>query len=202
MPCECKFIDLPDDPDAKCQYCWREAVKERNELRQKLDSMTAERDQARKTSAWNKENHLHAEAEVLRLRAQVDKEHECAEELKEGLCKQFAESAKELDAKDGQIKSLVLQVEAFKKAASKSRDWRHHFRCKGGTQTECECGLWQLWELVPQSVEKRNDALLTAEQAPKLSCPECDTVVICGHHDSMGRCSCGGDGYRACCICS
>lgn len=81
-----------------------------DELNQKLETMTAERDQARKTSAFNKDNHLAAEAEIVRLRFQVEKEHEVAGELQEGLRKQFGGFAAELDALDAKLKVANLQI--------------------------------------------------------------------------------------------
>jgi predicted RNase H-like nuclease (RuvC/YqgF family) len=49
-------------------------------------------------------------AEVEYLKAQVEREHECAGELREGLSKQFADSAKELDEKDAEIKRLKIDI--------------------------------------------------------------------------------------------
>lgn len=57
-----------------------------------------------------------AEAEIERLKAQVEREHECAEELKEGLSKQYRESATELDALEAKLKSANLQLSVYEEA--------------------------------------------------------------------------------------
>ena len=52
---------------------------------------------------------LSDKAEIERLKAQVETEHECAGELQEGLSKQYRDSAIELDALEAKLKSANLQ---------------------------------------------------------------------------------------------
>lgn len=53
-------------------------------------------------------------ARIKHLEVQVEKEHEVTEELKEGLQKQYAQFAQEMDAKDEEVKRLSLQNGAMK----------------------------------------------------------------------------------------
>lgn len=65
----------------------------------------------------------------------------------------------------------------------------------------CWCASGEECPIHPRS-EKRIDEPVPVEKAPKLECVECGAVVVCGHHDKLGRCFCGGDGDRPCCVCS
>lgn len=49
------------------------------------------------------------EAEIERLKFQVEREHECAGELQAGLVKQYGEFAAEMDAKEAELKAALLQ---------------------------------------------------------------------------------------------
>lgn len=85
-------------------------------------------------------NYDAARAEIERLKAKVENEHECAEELKGGLSKQYRESATELDALDAKLKSANLQVDALRKwitlysecdcDVSKNKGMVHWFACR------------------------------------------------------------------------
>lgn len=62
------------------------------------------------------------EARIKHLEAQVEKKHQVAEELKEGLQKQYAQFSEEMDAKDEEVKRLSLQNEEARKALEYIRD--------------------------------------------------------------------------------
>lgn len=61
-------------------------------------------------------------ARIKYLEAQVEKEHQVAEELKEGLNKQYAQFAQEMDAKDEEVKRLNIQNGELKALLWKARD--------------------------------------------------------------------------------
>lgn len=87
-----------------------------DELNQKLESVT----RCNCPSPCNAQGCLLKEIE--RLRAQVEKEHEVAGELQEGLSKQYLESATELDALDAKLKVANLQVREIREECAKIAD--------------------------------------------------------------------------------
>jgi adenylosuccinate lyase len=103
----------------------------------------------------------------------IDREHECAEELKEGLKKQYADFAKEMDDKDEEVRKFNLQIEAMRPVVNAARDYADAFHmtgCNGYEINDTAKGLRikqamaraleKLDEFISGKTEKREDEVL------------------------------------------
>ena len=116
---------------------FRGALRSEDETHAKLEAMEAEN---RRLVHIEPASIKALNARIEELKAQVDREHACAEELKEGCQKQYAEFAEEMDAKD-RLNSALR--DGLLKYAT------HLDSCKSPF---CICGLDELFK----QTEKRN----------------------------------------------
>lgn len=80
-----------------------------------LLALQAENAKLRASLDQFKGEYLAGGLEIDRLRAQVEKEHECAGELQAGLVKQYGEFAAEIDAKEQMRKETADALDAVRK---------------------------------------------------------------------------------------